>query len=205
MKNGEQGNVTIIAHTPQPEAVLQNAYSQCYQKPANIDTICRHLKHESVLEHVSYTFDAVVSRACLAQLTRHRLASYTVQSHRYTTAKLGDLLHVIPPSVAQEADLRLEWEKDMAKVYALYLKWLDKCRKEDARLFLPQSTTVRLTFTMNLREILHFCRLRLDVHAQWEIRELAKQVWSQVLKTLPNLAPALVRYIGYNWDGKKVE
>jgi len=52
----------LIAYTQgtnggSPEEVLAHAFSQCYQKPVSIDAVLRNLAHESVLEHVSFTFD----------------------------------------------------------------------------------------------------------------------------------------------------
>ena len=48
-------------------------------------------KHESVLEHMVFTFKITdISRACLQELARHRIASYSVKSTRYTLKELRD-------------------------------------------------------------------------------------------------------------------
>ena len=57
----------------------------------------------------------------------------------------------------------------------------DGIKPEDARFFLPEATKTNLTCGMNLREFFNFLNLRLDQHAQWEIRELAEEMFNQVL------------------------
>ena len=90
--------VTLIAHTPNPERTVATAAKLCYS-PCSIEEtknkldekststfikMLAEIGHESPLEHVSFTFGIEgVSRAFLAQITRHRIASYSVQSQRY--------------------------------------------------------------------------------------------------------------------------
>ena len=64
-------------------------HSDSEKVKARINRVANVSKHASTIEHLSYSFDIDgVSRACLQQLCRHRLASYTVQSTRYTLSKL---------------------------------------------------------------------------------------------------------------------
>ena len=90
--------VKLIAHTPDPEKIIAAAARFCYS-PADTDTIMEKLTddatgnfinmlmeigHESPIEHASFTFAIEgVSRSLLAQITRHRIASFSVQSQRY--------------------------------------------------------------------------------------------------------------------------
>lgn len=91
-------NVTLIAWTPATEQIVAAAGKTCYSnKPASaiLDTMTDEVAakfirkilssgHHSVLEHVSFTFSIEgVSRSLLAQITRHRIASFSVQSQRY--------------------------------------------------------------------------------------------------------------------------
>lgn len=91
-------NVTLIAWTPATEQIVAAAGKTCYSnKPASaiLDTMTDEAAakfirkilssgHHSVLEHVSFTFSIEgVSRSLLAQITRHRIASFSVQSQRY--------------------------------------------------------------------------------------------------------------------------
>ena len=90
--------VTLLAHTPQPELHVAAAAKLCYS-PSSIDKIKEGLTeekvasfvdmlsemgHQSPIEHATFTFGIEgVSRALLAQITRHRIASFSVQSQRY--------------------------------------------------------------------------------------------------------------------------
>ena len=90
--------VTLLAYTPQPELHVAAAAKLCYS-PSSIDKIKEGLTeekvasfvdmlseigHESPIEHATFTFGIEgVSRALLAQITRHRIASFSVQSQRY--------------------------------------------------------------------------------------------------------------------------
>ena len=90
--------VRLIAHTPEPEKVVAAAAKLCYsdahitdlldgldeEKTARFLTMLSDLGHASPIEHASFTFGIEgVSRTLLAQITRHRIASFSVQSQRY--------------------------------------------------------------------------------------------------------------------------
>ena len=106
--------VTLIAYTPAPEKTIAAAAKLCYSA-ADIDTVMDGLTeektasfvdmlseigHESPIEHANFTFGIEgVSRSLLAQLTRHRIASYSVQSQRYVREKMFD--YVLPPEIAE--------------------------------------------------------------------------------------------------------
>jgi len=142
--------------------------------------------HTSVLEHASFTFMVEgLSRAALAQLTRHRLASFDVQSQRYV--KLDDWKAVMPESISQSKYLQAA-EDCILKSMELYQKMVDAgvpC--EDARYVTPQAITTNLVMTMNARELLHFFSLRTCNRAQWEIRKLA----DEMLKICKKVAPII--------------
>ena len=94
--------VKLLAHTPEPEKLIAAAAKNCYSS-SNIDNVLEGLTeektenfvnmlseigHESPIEHVSFTFAIEgVSRSLLAQITRHRMASFSVQSQRYVREK----------------------------------------------------------------------------------------------------------------------
>ena len=90
--------VTLISHTPQPEQIIAAAAKLCYSDTTVEDLMdglsaeqaekfvgmLETMGHESPVEHVTFTFGiAGVSRSLLAQITRHRIASFSVQSQRY--------------------------------------------------------------------------------------------------------------------------
>lgn len=141
--------------------------------------------HESVLEHAVYTFQIEgVSRVLLAQLTRHRIASFSVQSQRYCGANLDT---VTPDSMAREelVDDLVELKR---KVQDLYEKAVSLgVPEEDARYYTLQGGKTQLIMTMNARELRHFFSLRCCNRAQWEIRELADIMLTLCRATSPEL------------------
>lgn len=141
--------------------------------------------HGSIAEHASFTFAIDgVSRALLAQLTRHRLASFSVQSQRYCGVEPE---WVVPPKF-RELGLEREYIEDCNRAYAKYCSYIERgAEEEDARYVIPQGVTCRLGLTMNARELLHFFGLRCCNRAQWEIRELANEMLRQCREVAPVL------------------
>ena len=69
-----------------------------------------------------------------------------------------------------------------------------KCEKiaiENARYVLPNATETKIVFTMNLRSLINFLSERCCNRAQWEIRELARQIISEIEKVSPEIAYCL--------------
>lgn len=167
----------IIAATRRPLDVISQCAGICYGKfdvshkrVAN----CYNAQHMSVFEHASATFRIEgISRACLAQLTRHRLASYSVESQRYCCVDVnGDDWYVMPESFPRIE--RIKFNVAMEEIAMDYEALLDSgVKPEDARYLLPNATKTNLAMTMNVRELFSFLDLRQDSHAQWEIREMA--------------------------------
>lgn len=147
--------------------------------------------HTSVLEHAVYTFRIDgISRAALAQLTRHRIASFDVQSQRYVRIKGKDL--VIPESI-KGSEFAEDVEKLMDEVMELYDEMVDAgipC--EDARYITPQAVPTELVMTMNVRELFHFLSLRCCNRAQWEIRRMA----DRIMRICKKESPKIFKYAG---------
>jgi thymidylate synthase (FAD) len=189
-------SVKLIAYSQgvngqSPEDLLSHAFSQCYQRPPNINAVLRNLKHESVLEHCSFSFDIQTSRVCWDQLVRHRLASYTAQSHRYTDIEMKDLVFFIPSEVKQNDDVD-EWLEDSEIIYNIYRKWRNKgYSKQTARYQAPIGVSIQATISFNLRSLLNLLKLRTSSQAQEEVRLFAEEVWQEVKPLFPQLAEAL--------------
>lgn len=139
--------------------------------------------HESVLEHCKFTFKIeYVSRVLLAQLTRHRIASFSVQSQRYCGA---DMDLVIPESM-RLSDLVDEIVKAKMAVEKLYNHAIKMgVPQEDARYLTFQAGATKLVMTMNVRELRHFFSLRCCNRAQWEIREMADEMLRVCREQIP--------------------
>lgn len=189
------GSVRLVAHTPDPERVLMDAVSECYHTEPRMAAVvkCVELGDWSTIEHVAFVWELRgFSRSCLAQLTRHRIGwGYTVESQRYVDKR--DFDYVVPPSVAASSEARRRYEEVMAMLGDAYVYLRDTCgvRKEDARFLLPSAATFTATVSNNLRSLLHFLKLRLDRHAQWEIRDLATQMRDLAAPLFPQLWPAV--------------
>lgn len=201
--------VRLLSHTPDPEETVVMAARICYagcdiaalaQKVAHSDVrkfIERLLSmgHMSPMEHASFTFGVEgVSRALLAQLTRHRIASFSVQSQRYV--ELGGeegFGYVVPPAIAALGDdARQKYQGQMHTLQQWYDEWRGalgggKTALEDARFVLPNACATTLMMTMNARELMHFFTLRCCMRAQWEIRQLAWAMLGCCLRVAPNL------------------
>lgn len=138
--------------------------------------------HESVLEHATYTFDVDgVSRALLAQITRHRVASFSVESQRYVDLD-GIYDYVTPHRIEDLGEAAVKrYQTQMSMLHDWYVEWVqelggDQRAREDARFVLPAATTTSYVLTMNARELRHLFALRCCSKAQWEIRELAEEM-----------------------------
>lgn len=171
--------VTVITATTNPMDVIGIAAGMCYGKPTPSPKRvrrCAKAGHMSVFEHATATLQIEgISRACLAQLTRHRIASYSVTSQRYCEVG-GNDWYVTPPSVVG-TDAESRFRAQTSDAMWSYRAAIDEGMKpEDARYLLPEATKTSLVMTINARSLQNLLTLRLDSHAQWEIRSLAAEV-----------------------------
>lgn len=180
--------VKLITYPLDAAKLCGSAAAVCYDSP-NYESALKHSAgagHTSVLEHASYTFEIEgISRACLAQLTRHRLASFSVQSQRYV--KLDNPEFVIPESI-KKCDLYENAMWCIKHCMSIYKKLIEAgVPAEDARYVTPQAVPTKLVMTMNARELLHFFSLRTCNRAQWEIRQMA----DKMLKICKEVSPEI--------------
>lgn len=183
--------VTLITHTPIPEKAVAAAAKLCYSK-SDIGTITDNLTdektasfvemlaeigHESPIEHASFTFGIEgVSRSLLAQITRHRMASFSVQSQRYVAE--NSFSYVIPPEIEAIPEAKEEYLKAMEEDRLHYLsltemlkekhkvefikggmdeksaeKKAEKKAIEDARFVLPNACETKMIMTITIIQI----------------------------------------------------
>ena len=164
------------------------------------DRLIRHIVksgHTSTLEHITFTFAIEeVSRALLAQLTRHRVGfSYSVQSQRYvkfsSDSKSGGFDYVVPEKVKVKG-LTEEYKTMMKVSQSMYDSLISLgIPQEDARSVLPQSATCNLVLTVNLRALLDFFnkRGRKNSGAQAEISQLVNELKDKVCHVEPWVEP----------------
>ena len=217
--------VKLIAYTAFPAEVVAAAAKTCYS-PRSIDSVMDSLDgekaddfvrmlstigHESPIEHANFTFAVEgVSRSLLAQLTRHRLASYSVKSQRYVSER--EFTYVIPPEIEADEEAKKIFLEAMEQDTIAYNKLADilterhyqtflaegkdektakkdarKKAQEDARYVLPNACDTQLVMTMNARSLKNFFKQRCCERAQWEIRDLAQQMFKLVYEVSPAL------------------
>lgn len=217
--------VTLLTHTPQPERLVAAAARMCYssaeassileglteEKTADFIEMLAEIGHESPVEHASFTFAIEgVSRSLLAQITRHRIASFSVQSQRYVREKSFE--YVLPPEIAADEEAKRLFEETMERDQQAYDRLTEilmqkhlpafveagmdpaeakkAARKkaiEDARFVLPNACTTKMMMTMDVRSLYNFFRLRCCNRAQWEIRQVARQMLLLCREAAPHL------------------
>ena len=166
--------VEMINYMPDCVSTMAKAVSKCYDTEPKNSVVqgCIQRRHDSVTEHSQFVFDvSEVSRAFLAQVTRHRHLQFTVESQRYT---LSDT-YVMPENLTDEQHRIM---KDIIESsFQSYRRLVDiGVPKEDARFVLPEATETKMVISGNYRAWMKFCELRQDKHAQWEIRKFAFEV-----------------------------
>ena len=180
--------VILLNHTMNAANLCGQASAVCTASgdPARSLRAALASGHESVLEHESYTFRIEgLSRAALAQLTRHRLASFDVESQRYV--KMEDVRMVMPDTISR-SDFVHEAEALLRGSMDLYRKMIKAgIPAEDARYVTTQAVETNLILTMNARELRHFFRLRCCNRAQWEIRGVADAMLAICKWVVPEL------------------
>ncbi|EEO25834.1 FAD-dependent thymidylate synthase [Helicobacter winghamensis] len=157
-----------------------------------IDRVGNKFKHASTLEHLHYTFYIQgISRACLQELARHRMASLSVKSSRYTLKELKEMESFLPlcSENYKRAEQFLVFTENQAvneaSIYALenLRKLLVTNISNDlAKFAMPESYKTELTWSINARSLQNFLALRLSKAALWEIRELALNVFNALPK-----------------------
>lgn len=222
--------VELLEYTPNPERVISAAARLCYssvgvddilgkltpEKAESFIDMLTEIGHESPVEHVTFTFAIEgVSRSLLAQLTRHRLASYSVQSQRYVAK--DNFEYIIPPEIeripaAKELFIQaMENDRETYRKLNELLtgvhkeqfissgkddseaqKLASKKAQEDARYVLSNACDTRIIVTMNVRSLYNFFKLRCCERAQWEIRALA----IEMLKLVKKVSPVLFKNAG---------
>lgn len=230
-------NVKLLTYTPDSEKVIASAARLCYSED-DINTLLQKVdnkdntsfieklisyNHLSPFEHVSFTFGIEgISRSLSHQLIRHRLASYSQKSQRYTGLKNG-IDYVIPDAIKNNPNALEIFNNAITtldKAYELLNTTLyndklfqllpmtpnvydketrnkissiaNKFANENARCILPNATETKLIMTMNARELLHFFLERCCNNAQDEIRNMA---WL-MLKLVYDIAPTIFKYAG---------
>jgi thymidylate synthase (FAD) len=169
-----------------------------------IDYLMRH-RHTSPFEQVVLTLHAKMPIFVARQWVRHRTARLNEISGRYSVMKdefyvpqesrvrfqsesnrQGGSMEEVPPELRRKVIEVLE--KDQGAVYASYETLIgDNIARELARVNLPLSLYTQWYWQIDLHNLFHFLKLRMDPHAQWEIQEYGRVI-AQMAKAVAPLA-----------------
>lgn len=189
---------------------LERAAKHCYRTEGNIkeDSYdhflrnCINRGHESVLEHEKVSIRICCDVGAYKDITRHRLASFSIESTRYcnySKDKFGNEISFIEPCNIEDEGLYQDWKNCMEEIEKCYNKMATNGALPDQlRLLLPHSTAAELTMTANIREWRHIFALRADKHAHPSIQ----QFMIPLLLYFKQQMPALFDEVQYNNDFK---
>ena len=149
-------------------------------------------KHKSVLEHLFYSFEIKgISRGCLQELARHRIASLSVKSTRYTLKELNKENSFLPlnDENIKRAEKYIVLNNDefikkqsINALETLRIAIKEKVANDVAKYLIPECYKTELVWSINARSLQNFLDLRTSKSAWQEIQELAYHVF----KALPD-------------------
>lgn len=155
-----------------------------------IDRVGNKFKHASTLEHLHYTFYIQgISRALLQELSRHRMASLSVKSTRYTLKELKNEAkfeqndfenasrYIVLTGNELIDNVSIKALENLREILASTTTSLDI-----VKYCLPECYKTELTWSINARALQNFLSLRSSKSALWEIRNLANEIFN----ALPN-------------------
>lgn len=192
--------VGLVSITNDPIKTITDIASVSYGReqannPAGLFKFLVENAHFSPLEFVEMTFKVEgISRACLAQLTRYRHASFNVRSQRYCDESEFDF--VVPKSIYDNYEALGMFNEFMLNANNCYNKLVEAgIPKEDARYVLPNATETTLYVKMSLRGFMHLYRQRVrDKGAQSEIKNLVLDMFGVLPIDLQVILADLEKY-----------
>lgn len=201
---------------------IERACRTCYRSEGNITedsykkliTNCINRGHESVLEHEKITVRLTCDIGVYKDLTRHRIASFSIESTRYCNYgkdKFDNELKFIEPvfytdtwkdrnyegsAMSKEELKSFFWYKIMSDIESAYMNMnnLCECTPDEMRMILPHSTAAEVTMTANIREWKHILELRCSKGAHPAVQ----QVMIPLLLYFKEQMPEIFNNINYN-------
>lgn len=167
---------------------IERACRTCYRSEdkiseesyKNLLTNCLNRGHESVLEHEKITVRIYSDIGTYKDLTRHRFASFSVESTRYCSYnkdKYGNEIAVVNPVYIEDKEVFETWEKAIEDMEKAYMKMKELGASTDmCREILPHSTAAEYTMTANIREWKHILELRTTNHVHPAIRQVFNSI-----------------------------
>lgn len=182
--------VTLVNYTKEGIKTIADAVrvtGPFFDQMSNEKIVKYIVRHDygSALEHLSFTFELKdISVAVSRELLEHRIASHTAKSTRYVS-EAGGFRYYTPPKI--EEPLLTRYKEHMNSVLELYKEIEGKIDRESARYVLPMALKCTYVWTINVRSLINFLRLRLCRNVAPEMRELANKVKNEAVKAYPQI------------------
>lgn len=185
---------------------IERACRTCYRSEGNITedsykkliTNCINRGHESVLEHEKITIRLTCDIGVYKDLTRHRFASFSIESTRYCNYgkdKFNNELKFIEPCNIEPGYIYALWLNEMQNIEHTYIHMTEAgCTPDQMRMILPHSTAAEVTMTANIREWKHILELRCSKGAHPAVQ----QVMIPLLLYFKEQMPEIFNNIDYN-------
>lgn len=164
---------------------IEQACRTCYRSEDKISNEsyktllknCITRGHESVMEHEKITVRMVCDIGVYKDLTRHRIASFSIESTRYCNYgkdKFDNEIKFIKPcNIDEDSDLYAFWKHTMERIEMNYLHMAEHGATPDQmRMILPHSTAAEVCMTANIREWRHILDLRTKKMTHPSIRQI---------------------------------
>lgn len=179
---------------------LERACRTCYRSEDKITedsykkllTNCITRGHESILEHEKVTIRMCCDVGVYKDLTRHRHASFSIESTRYcnySKGKFGSGVKVIKPcNIDEKSDLYREWLRAMDWVDIYYTSMSTQGATPDQmRMILPHSTAAEVVMTANIREWKHILNLRCSKYTHPAVRQVLIPLLLKFKEDMPEI------------------
>ena len=227
----DHGFVRLVDYMGSDQRIVQAARvsygegTKTYRQDKGLINYLLRNDHTSPFEQVVFTFHVKMPIFVARQWTRHRTARMNEISGRYSILPdecyIPDAEHIalqsednkqgrqsepVPAEIAGE--VRRLLEEDQRKVFEDYHRLLDMgIAREISRINLPLSVYTEFYWQIDLHNLFHFLKLRLDGHAQYEIREYGKVMFDIVKAVCPIAAEAFenIKLNGRSFSGREVD
>ena len=179
---------------------LERACRTCYKSENLITedsykhllTNCLNRGHESILEHEKISIRMICDIGVYKDLTRHRFASFSIESTRYCNYgkdKFDNEIKFIKPVHIEERTENYKiWEDTMKYIEKQYMEMGEKKATPDQmRMLLPHSTAAEVCMTANIREWRHILSLRCSKMTHPAVRQLLIPLLLKFKKDMPEL------------------
>ena len=182
---------------------IERACRTCYRSEGlitedsykNLLKNCINRGHESILEHEKITIRMVCDIGVYKDLTRHRIASFSIESTRYCNYgkdKFDNQIKFIKPCNIESGEIYAFWANEMQNIEHTYQEMSKlNCTPDQMRMILPHSTAAEVTMTANIREWRYILELRCSKAAHPAIRQLLIPLLLKFKEDMPELFDAI--------------